>query len=104
MSAGVLTTGKSFKTMQLPRVWDPLLCLDWASGFLKELTKRVARESELGDLSTMVCRAKVVPKGGVRVRLLGGDEIEQVVNGEDRVGFLPRWYWGEIKEKYQASK
>lgn len=28
--------------------------------------------------------------------MLDEDEIEDVVGGEDRVGFLPTWYWDEV--------
>lgn len=30
------------------------------------------------------------------VGILDDDGIEDVVGGEDRVGFLPAWYWNEV--------
>ncbi|PPQ81014.1 hypothetical protein CVT25_014522 [Psilocybe cyanescens] len=107
--AGVVTTVQLFKTIQLPRMvrdkpgaWDPLVCLDWASGFLKELTQRVV-DDRVDDTSASVWRARFVPGKGVSMMALDAKELEDVVNGEDRVGFLPRWYWDEIKEEVRAT-
>ena len=39
-----------------------------------------------------VWRVKFTPKEGVMLRVLDRDEVEDVVGGEERVGFLPRWF------------
>jgi RAT1-interacting protein len=96
--AGVVTTVQSFKTIQIPRLvrgkpgaWDPLLCLDWGNRFLTFLKTIFG-----GSDTSSVCRVKFVPGSGVNVEELGPSELEEVVNGEDRVGFLPSWYWEEV--------
>ena len=102
--AGVISTVQSFKTIQLPRLvrgkpgaWDPLLSLDWGYQFLTFLKDVIRREARIeDDLPVAVWRAKFVPGSGVNLEKLDASTIEDVVNGEDRVGFLPRWYWNEI--------
>jgi len=102
--AGVISTVQSFKTIQLPRLvrgkpgaWDPLLSLDWGYQFLTFL-KDVIRKEARGKhgLPVAVWRAKFVPGSGVNLERLDASAIEDVVKGEDRVGFIPRWYWKEI--------
>jgi len=91
-----------FKTIQIPRLvrgkpgaWDPLICLDWGNrflGFLKEVVR-----NELGTRKGVpVWRVAFKPGAGVSIRLLNEDGIEDVMGGEDRVGFLPTWYWDEV--------
>ncbi|KDR76133.1 hypothetical protein GALMADRAFT_462464 [Galerina marginata CBS 339.88] len=105
--AGVVTTVQSFKTIQLPRLvrgkpgaWDPVLCLDWGYKFLTFLKDLV--RSTAGDSDSSVWRVKFVPASGVSVEALDSKGIEDVVNGEDRVGFLPKWYWEEIRREEHA--
>lgn len=43
-----------------------------------------------------VWRVSFVPGSGVEVRLLDHEEVEEVRNGEERVGFLPKWFWETI--------
>ena len=95
---GVVTTTQSFKTMQIPRLvrgkpgaWDPLVCLDWGNRFLCFLKAQLEKEPHQSGRS--VWRVKFVPKDGVHVSMLNDAGVEEVVGGEDRVGFLPRWYW-----------
>jgi RAT1-interacting protein len=97
--AGVVTTVQSFKTVQIPRLvrgkpgaWDPLLCLDWGNLFLTFLKSSICGGSD----TSSVWRVKFIPGSGVRVEELGPSGLEEVVNGEDRVGFLPSWYWEEV--------
>ncbi|KAF9563218.1 RAI1-domain-containing protein [Agrocybe pediades] len=108
--AGVITTVQSFKTIQLPRMvrgkpgaWDPLVCLDWGNEFVTSL-KNVIRQAGSGeDAMTAVWRVKFTPGSGMNVNRLDAAGIEDVVNGEDRVGFLPRWYWDEIRRERQKG-
>lgn len=98
---GKLTTVQSFKTLELPRMvrgkpnaWDAQICLDWAEKFLtwvkKNVTSRiVAPES--------VWRVKFTPRVGVELTLLHDIARKEVEAGEDRIGFLPTWYWEEIQ-------
>ncbi|KIM39898.1 hypothetical protein M413DRAFT_446817 [Hebeloma cylindrosporum] len=99
--AGVISTVQSFKTIQLPRLvrnkpgaWDPLVSLNWGYQFLTFLKDVIRKEA--GVDNDLVWRAKFVPGSGVNVERLDASGIEDVVNGEDRVGFLPKWYWDEI--------
>lgn len=34
---------------------------------------------------------------GITVTKLDAPGVEDVMGGDDRVGFLPRWYWDEIE-------
>ncbi|KAF8271140.1 RAI1 like PD-XK nuclease-domain-containing protein [Lactarius quietus] len=98
---GQLTTVQPFKTLDIPRMvrgkpnaWDAQICLDWAETFLtwvkKNVTSRiVAPES--------VWRVKFTPRVGVELTLLDDIARKEVEAGEDRVGFLPTWYWEEIQ-------
>jgi RAT1-interacting protein len=79
-NVGRVTAVQSFKTLEIPRLvrgkpnaWDPLLCLAWGDRFLN------------------------VPGQGASIRGLNEDEVKAVEGGEDRIGFLPRWYWNEVE-------
>ncbi|KAF5391641.1 hypothetical protein D9757_002519 [Collybiopsis confluens] len=89
--------------------WNPSLCLAWCHDLLTFL-KKIIRESE-GDPSVAnnskevdneqptltaneaVWRVTFVPYEGAQVTKLDRSAVEEVRNGEDRVGFLPRWFW-----------
>ncbi|KAF5372761.1 hypothetical protein D9615_010106 [Tricholomella constricta] len=97
--SGVLTTIQSFKTIQIPRMvrgkpgsWDPLICLDWGNNFLSFLKDVVRREGSQGG---SVWRVKFTPQEGTSIEILDPIGVEDVRGGEDRVGFLPTWYWNE---------
>ncbi|KAF9036219.1 RAI1 like PD-XK nuclease-domain-containing protein [Panaeolus papilionaceus] len=104
--AGVVTTVQTFKTIQLPRMvrgkanaWDPLVCLDWGYEFLTFLKGVVRDGSSEGDRTSnmrTVWRVKFTPGTGISAAVLDKAGVEEVVNGEERIGFLPRWYWDEI--------
>ncbi|KAF9533915.1 RAI1 like PD-XK nuclease-domain-containing protein [Crepidotus variabilis] len=106
--AGVLTTVQSFKTIQIPRMvrgkpgaWDPLVCLEFGHrvlSLLKDITRKHSVQAE-NRQSVPVWRVKFVPGSGLRVNELEAAEVADVVNQEDRVGFLPRWYWNEIQDE-----
>lgn len=96
-----MTTVQTFKTIQLPRLvrgkpgaWEPAVCLDWANRFLSFL-------KEIVGVSTpeTVWRVKFKPKEGITVERLDGKALAEVSAGEDRVGFLPQWYWDERRAK-----
>ncbi|KIJ33157.1 hypothetical protein M422DRAFT_213508 [Sphaerobolus stellatus SS14] len=115
--SGYIQTIQSFRTMDLPRMvrgkpgaWDPAVCLSWcdqAFDFIKRHIQDVAGTSnkdngeakQPGEESGMVSRATFKPGVGLSVRLLDNIEVEDVMGGEDRVGFLPRWYWEHVKGK-----
>ena len=101
--SGVITTTQTFKTIELPRQvrgkpggWNPLVCLEWADRFLNSI-KGIGQAPGSENASRSVWRASFVPGTGVNVRLLGQSEVDEVVNMEDRIGFLPRWYWSEVQ-------
>ena len=70
------------------------MCLDWGERFLTFLKDSIS-SSPADDSS--VWRVKFVPGSGVSVEELDSSRLEEVVSGEDRVGFLPTWYWEELK-------
>ena len=43
-----------------------------------------------------VWRVSFHPGKGAQMVLLNEEAISEVQNGEERVGFLPQWYWDEI--------
>ncbi|KAG6919167.1 hypothetical protein DXG01_008465 [Tephrocybe rancida] len=97
--SGVVTTTQSFKTIQLPRMvrgkpdaWDPVLCLAWGDRVITFLKDVVGSEA---STAASVWRVKFTPQKGIAVRMLGSVDIDDVRGGEDRVGFLPTWYWQE---------
>lgn len=99
--AGQLTTTQSFKTIELPRIvrgkpgaWDPLVCLDWGHQFLTFLKGVVRSHDSARDT---IWRVKFSPRTEASVEVLDRAGVEFVVNSEDRVGFLPRWYWEELQ-------
>jgi RAT1-interacting protein len=48
-------------------------------------------------MTSAVWRVNFVPGSGLTVARLNDKAVDEVMNGEDRVGFLPRWYWDEIQ-------
>lgn len=91
-------TTQSFRTAEIPRSvrgrpggWDPLICLDWGDKFLSFLQDTLAANARKD-----VWRVTFTPKVGISVALLDASGVEDVMGGDDRVGFLPRWYWNEI--------
>ncbi|KAJ3792974.1 RAI1-domain-containing protein [Lentinula aff. detonsa] len=117
--SGQLTSTQSFQTMQIPRMvrekaedkrisppWNPSLCLAWCHHFLTYLKRTLANPAEdpeekvqhdYSPIPTQVWRVSFLPGEGARLVKLDRSDVEEVVNGEDRVGFIPRWYWDKIK-------
>ncbi|TFK49688.1 RAI1-domain-containing protein [Heliocybe sulcata] len=100
--SGRLTTIQSFKTIELPRLirgkpgaWDPQLCLDWGQRFLSHLKTVVQQEPEN---SNQVWRIRFMPGKGVSLSALDKDGVKDVEAGEERVGFLPKWFWEQEME------
>ena len=79
--------------------WDPQICLSWGEKFLTWIKGNV--ESSSGNAASpspgSVWRVKFTPRVGVELALLSEEERREVEAGEDRVGFLPRWYHTEIQ-------
>lgn len=102
--SGQVTTTQTFKTIEIPRLvrgkpggWDPLVCLNWVDSLFKFLKNQIDDgHKRVGTVP--VWRIKFVPKKGMSVEQLDEVGIQDVVNGEDRVGFLPRWFWDELEE------
>ena len=116
--AGRLTTTQFFKTIQLPRLvrgkpgtWDPQVCLHWGQHFISTLRTLLSRaqngcrETTPGSPSPEststpadshaphVWRVSLSPSEGVKIHRLDQEGLEAVAGGEDRVGFLPKWYF-----------
>jgi RAT1-interacting protein len=79
--------------------WDPQICLSWGEKFLIWLKSSVG-ESSASDHATpeSVWRVKFTPRVGVEFALLSEEERREVEAGEDRIGFLPKWYHTEIQD------
>ncbi|KAI0052272.1 RAI1-domain-containing protein [Auriscalpium vulgare] len=102
---GQLTTLQSFKTMQIPRMirgkpdsWDPQICLLWGDEFVTWLRQTLASWAGSGG-PERVWRVKFAPGVGVEIVMLNDAETKDVGGGEERVGFLPSWYWKEIYQR-----
>ncbi|KAJ7650093.1 RAI1-domain-containing protein [Roridomyces roridus] len=97
--SGQVTTTQTFKTVEIPRLvrgkgphaWDPSVCFAWGDAFLEFLKTQIRDKEE-----RTVWRVAFRPKVGVELRVLDDKEVEGVVAGEERVGFLPQWYWDEV--------
>ena len=61
-----------------------------------EKTNDERKETERTNEPT-VWRVSFTPQQGVSVRVLDEEEVDDVRGGEDRVGFLPRWFWEEMR-------
>ncbi|EPQ52575.1 RAI1-domain-containing protein [Gloeophyllum trabeum ATCC 11539] len=109
--SGRLTTIQTFKTVQLPRLvrgkpgaWDPQLCLDWGRRFLTFLKSTVQTDPNTPEENKRVWRVRFTPGKGVSVRLLDEEGVRDVEGGEERVGFLPNWFWEEEMGRKEGDK
>lgn len=105
---GQLSTIQSFKTIQIPRMvrdkenaWDPSICLGWGKRFIDFLKTNCA-SSDSGE-DEKVWRVSFSPRVGVTLRRIEDEEVKEVVEGEDRIGFLPRWYYDDIHKTAHAA-
>ncbi|KAH9921552.1 RAI1-domain-containing protein [Epithele typhae] len=106
--AGRLTTTQSFKTVQLPRLvrgkphgWDPQICLYWGQQFISSLRSQIAATLQVenqadGGGMRRVWRVTLSPREGATVRLLDDVGVQEVVSGDDRVGFMPAWFFDKV--------
>jgi RAT1-interacting protein len=76
--------------------WDPQICLSWGENFLMWLKSSVGESDNATPES--VWRVKFTPRVGVELALLSEEERREVETGEDRIGFLPKWYYTEIRD------
>lgn len=97
--SGQLVTTQSFRTVEIPRsvrgkpgAWDPLVCLDWGDQFLSFL-----HDTLPVNTGKDVWRVRFTPEVGISIAMLDVAGVEDVMGGDDRVGFLPRWYWEEVE-------
>jgi RAT1-interacting protein len=94
---GILQQTQTFRTLELPRLvrgkpntWDPNVCLHWGNELLQNI------KTWMTDLaSSDVGRVLFTPGAGVSFSRLDDAQVLEVVAGEDRVGFLPNWYYHE---------
>jgi RAT1-interacting protein len=96
---GILQTTQSFKTLELPRMvrgkpnaWDPNLCLAWGNTFLEQVRRWMEEARNEDSQYAYVGRLKFTPGDGITFWILDREGVEEVEEGEDRVGFLPTWY------------
>lgn len=108
---GEIQTLQSFKTLEIPRLirgkpnaWDPSACLAWGDTFLTQVRGWMKNLVAGDDEKRRVCRLLFTPNEGVGFRELDQDEIEEVRNGEDRVGFLPTWYLDSLRSSEETQK
>jgi RAT1-interacting protein len=119
--SGILTTTQSFKTIEIPRLirgkrdaWDPTICLSWGAQFFTFLKSIVKTTSDGGagddhddagkndddgvdDDNAQVWRVSFQPHVGISAIALQKSEVADIRAGEDRVGFLPRWYYEQSR-------
>ncbi|KAF8338364.1 RAI1-domain-containing protein [Amanita rubescens] len=100
--AGVLNGLQHYQTMQIPRMvrgrggtWNAIVCMGWGYELLSFIRKKIAADTRNGAGEDAVWRARVVPGTGAQLMKLDRAGVEEVSAGEDRIGFLPRWYWQE---------
>ncbi|GJJ08011.1 hypothetical protein Clacol_002218 [Clathrus columnatus] len=115
---GYIQNVQTFRTLDLPRMvrgkpnaWNPSLCLTWGESVITFLKREIRTyrdnirtqlpkvpNSETGDSEGIVWRLTFTPGVNLSLRVLDQKEAKEVVNDEDRVGFLPRWYWDHLKD------
>lgn len=107
---GKLVTVQSYKTLEIPRMvrgkqnaWDPQICLSWGEKFLTWLKSSVGELGSDNATPESVWRVKFTPRVGVELALLSEEERREVEAGEDRIGFLPKWYYTEIQDASSQS-
>ena len=101
-----------------PGAWDPTTCLAWGEKFFGWLRGQIAADEQRAVQQNSetdsagehqpasrvaVWRVRFTPKSGVSVSRLDEAGVTDVEGGEDRVGFLPRWYWEDVLKKSSGT-
>lgn len=58
--------------------------------------KKYVPNQQLEDKKHVVWRVKFTPGTGIALTQLDDTGVTEVENGEERVGFLPKWYFDEL--------
>lgn len=81
------------KVRAKPGAWDPSICLVWGTRVFDFLRDHTTRHNDDGR---GVWRVTFTPGVGLAIYRLDDDGVEDVIGGENRVGFLPQWYWERL--------
>lgn len=100
--AGIVNGLQHYQTMQIPRMvrerggtWNAMVCMGWGYELLSFIGRKIAADTRDGAGEDAVWRARLVPGTGAQLMKLDRAGVDEVSAGEDRIGFLPRWYWEE---------
>ncbi len=92
---GILQSTQSLRTLDIPRMvrsknsrpWDAGVCLNFAEAFLHHLRQTMEQTSSAPET---VWRLTFIPRRGISLEIVEDqDMLDEIRNGEDRVGFLP---------------
>lgn len=81
------------------------MCLSWGEQFIRFIKSVVSeptehsaegRDKDAENRALNVWRVKFAPGAGVSVALLDAEGVQEVEDGDDRIGFLPRWYLKDL--------
>ena len=90
-----------------PGAWDPVKCFDWGNRFLTFLRKTVTPLDVTADAKNdppPILRVKFSPGKGVSVNFLDKAAVDEISAGEERIGFLPKWYIDEIRTQSRSAQ
>ncbi|KAG8864884.1 decapping endonuclease targeting mRNA [Tulasnella sp. 330] len=97
---GILLTTQSFQTLDLPNItkgksgeWSTGVCLNFGEQLISHVRQTIQRHQTTPQDQSRVWRLRFQPTVGIDIWELEAAEIEEVADGEDRVGFLPRAFW-----------
>jgi RAT1-interacting protein len=71
--------------------------MHWGDVFLAFLQQHVPNQKK-DETGHKVWRVKFTPSSGVLITQLDSTEVDEVSAGEDRIGFIPRWYFDTLDE------
>ena len=71
--------------------------MQWGDMFLNFLQQHVPNRKK-ANKKHEVWRAKFAPASGVTLKPLDDGAAEEVSAGEDRIGFIPRWYYDTLHD------
>jgi hypothetical protein len=78
------------------RQWDHKRCLSSARDTFKWIQEVAAAHQDSNE-EKHVWRLTLKPGSGLTLRIVTPQELAEVHEGEDRVGFLLREYWGALQ-------